>query len=262
MLPTITIFGKTIAMYGLMIVLGLFIGIGIAIARHKSNNFKKDDIIFASCYAGIGLVIGAKLLYILTTLPQIIKNWDVLVSDINNFYQLLTGGFVFYGGFIGAAIGFYIYCRQYNLNTIKMLDFFAPIIPIIHSFGRIGCFFAGCCYGINYEGLLHIIFEHSPVAPNGIPLFPIQLVESASNLSFGIILLFYAKKTERKPGKVIGLYVIYYAIMRFTFEFLRGDIIRGFFLNLSTSQWISFLLLPIGVWLFFDMKIKKKYSSI
>lgn len=257
MLPTIAIFGKTIAMYGFMIALGLFVGIVIAVARRRPYNFEKDDIIFASCYAGIGLVIGAKLLYILTILPQLMEHWEAIVTDMNNFYQILSGGFVFYGGFLGAAAGFYIYCRQYHLDVIKMLDFFAPIVPIIHGFGRIGCFFAGCCYGIGYEGPFHIIFNHSQVAQNGIPLLPIQLIESVSNLIAGILLLLYAKP-DRRPGKVIGLYVIYYAIMRFTYEFLRGDIIRGFLLHLSTSQWISLLLLPIGIYLFLVRNQKNK----
>lgn len=260
MLPTITILNKTIAMYGLMIVLGILIGVGIAVIRRKPYHYDKDDILFASSYAGIGLVLGAKLLYIITVLPQIIENWDILSSDINNFYYILSGGFVFYGGLIGAAIGFSIYCRQYHLNIKKMLDFFAPIIPIIHGFGRVGCFLAGCCYGIAYEGPLHIIFEHSPVAPNGISLFPIQLVESASNFIAGILLLIYSKP-NRRPGKTIGLYIIYYAIMRFIYEFLRGDIVRGQFFNISTSQWISFLLLPIGAYLCFEVK-KKNYSDM
>lgn len=256
MLPTITVLNRPIAMYGFMIVLGIFIGVGIAVARRKPYQFEKDDILFASCYAGIGLVLGAKLLYILTILPQIINKWEILSSDMNYFYHILSGGFVFYGGLIGAAIGFTIYCKQYHLDIIKMLDFFAPIIPIIHGFGRIGCFFAGCCYGIEYEGPLHIIFEHSPVAPNGIPLFPIQLSESASNFLAGSILLIYGKP-NRRPGKAIGLYIMYYAIMRFLYEYLRGDVARGQLLTFSTSQWISFLLLPIGTYLFFGLKQRR-----
>jgi len=256
MLPTINVLNRPIAMYGFMIVLGICIGVGIAVARRKPYQFEKDDILFASCYAGIGLVIGAKLLYIFILLPQLIKHWDTLTADSRYFYHILSGGFVFYGGLIGATAGFTIYCRQYHLNTIKMLDFFAPIIPIIHSFGRIGCFFAGCCYGISYQGFFHIIFEHSPVAPNGIPLFPIQLIESAGNLITGILLLIY-EKPDRRMGKPIGLYIMCYAIMRFIYEFFRGDVARGHFLNISTSQWISLLLLPIGAYLFFGVKQRR-----
>ncbi|NLK27952.1 MAG: prolipoprotein diacylglyceryl transferase, partial [Clostridiales bacterium] len=247
---------KTIAMYGLMIALGILIGVFIAVQRCKKYNFSKEDVIFASCYAGIGLILGAKILYILTILPVFIDNWNALITDINHLFLLLSGGFVFYGGFLGAIIGFLIYAKQYHLNFINLLDLIAPSIPIIHGFGRIGCFFAGCCYGIPYEGPFHIIFEHSPIAPNGTPLFPVQLLESICNLIAGGLLILYAKPT-RRPGKVLGLYTIYYTVFRFTFEFLRGDALRGIFLNLSTSQWISLAILPLGLYLFFGTDLIK-----
>ncbi|NLO10047.1 MAG: prolipoprotein diacylglyceryl transferase [Clostridiales bacterium] len=250
MLPTITIFGKTIAMYGLMITLGIFIGVMIAILRRRKYNISKDDVLFSSCYGGIGLVVGAKLLYIITITPILIKNWNFIMSNFKVLYNVLSGGFVFYGGLIGAIIGYYLYCRQYKIDFIMLMDLMAPSIPIIHGIGRIGCFFAGCCYGIHYDGPLHIVFENSIAAPNGIPMFPTQLVESVLNILAGILLILYTRR-ERKSGKVIGLYVIYYSIMRFFLEFLRGDISRGIILSLSTSQLISILLLPLGLYLFF-----------
>ncbi len=256
MLPTITIFGKIVAMYGLTIVIGIFIGIAIALLRRKRHNIDKDDIIFSACYAGIGLIIGAKLIYIITIIPGLIANWDLISSDIHNLLYILTSGFVFYGGLIGAVIGYYIYCRQYKIDFIKLIDLMAPSIPIIHGIGRIGCFFAGCCYGIRYEGYFHLIFKNSPVAPNGIALFPIQLLESMCNIVAGVLLIIYARK-DRKPGQVIGLYIIYYSIARFLLEFLRGDIMRGVFLHVSTSQWISLAMLPIGLYLLLGHKEKK-----
>lgn len=248
MLPTITVFGKTIAMYGLMITLGIIIGVMIALLRRKKYNISKDDIVFSSCYAGIGLVVGAKLLYIITIVPAIIENWNIIISDIRILYDALSAGFVFYGGLIGAVIGYYIYCRQYKLNFKMLMDLMAPSIPIIHGTGRIGCFFAGCCYGFHYDGPFHIIFEHSTVAPNGIALFPIQIVESILNIMVGILLILYTKR-ERKEGQAIGIYILCYSIMRFLLEFLRGDISRGIIFNLSTSQLISILLLPVGLYL-------------
>ncbi len=257
MLPTISIFGKTIAMYGLMIVIGIFIGVAIAIFRHKKYSISKDDVMFSSCYAGIGLIVGAKLLYIITIIPILIRNWSIIIADIQILLQVLSGGFVFYGGLFGAVIGYYIYSRQYKLDFMELIDLIAPSIPIIHGIGRIGCFFAGCCYGQHYDGPFHIIFRNSTAAPNGIPLFPIQLVESICNLAAGIVLLIYARRI-RKPGRVTGIYIVYYSIMRFLLEFLRGDISRGIIFNLSTSQIISIFLLPLGLYLIIGYKAKRK----
>lgn len=256
MLPTITVFGKTIAMYGLMITMGIFIGIMIALSRSKKYNINKDDIFYSSCYGGIGLLIGAKLLYIITIIPVIVRNWVVIMSDTKQLIYSLSAGFVFYGGLLGAAMGFYLYCRKYKVDFPSLIDLLAPSLPIIHGIGRIGCFFAGCCYGMHYDGPFHIIFENSTVAPNGVALFPIQLVESILNISAGIVILLYTRRT-RKQGQAIGMYIIYYSIMRFILEFFRGDAARGIALNISTSQWISLLLLPIGIFLFLGIKIKR-----
>ena len=260
MLPTINIFGKTIAMYGLMITLGILIGVIIALSRRSKYKVSKDDVIFSSCYGGIGLLLGAKLLYIVTIIPAVIKNWNAIMSDLKILYQALSGGFVFYGGLIGAAIGYYIYCKQFKISFLKLMDLMAPSIPIIHGIGRIGCLLAGCCYGIHYEGPFHIIFRHSPVAPNGIPLFPTQIVESILNIIAGISLIIYTVR-DRKEGQAIGIYIIYYSLMRFIIEFLRGDVLRGMFLNISTSQLISILLLPIGLYMFFKPKRTPKFLS-
>ncbi len=256
MLPTINIFGKTIAMYGLMICLGIFCGIMIALLRRKKYNISKDDTFFSSCYAGIGLIVGAKLLYIITIIPIIIRNWSLVISDIRILYDAISGGFVFYGGLLGAVIGYYIYCRTYKIDFINLIDLMAPSIPIIHGIGRIGCFFAGCCYGKHYDGPFHIVFENSTAAPNGIPLFPMQILEAILNITAGIILIVYARKIRRQ-GRTIGLYIIYYSIMRFLLEFLRGDVSRGIIFNISTSQLISILLLPIGLYIFFNTKSRK-----
>lgn len=249
MLPSVQIFGKSIAMYGLMIAIGFIAGVGLAVIRSKKYSIPKEDVFFASCYAGIGLIVGAKLLYIITVLPKIIEYREIIFSDYRILLGLISGGFVFYGGLIGAILGIYIYCRQFHINLLGLVDLLGPSIPLIHAFGRIGCYLAGCCYGIHYDGPLHIVFENSSVGLNGVPLFPIQLLESVLNFIAAGVLLIYARK-PRKTGRVIGSYLIYYTIARFVLEFLRGDIERGFLLGISTSQWISLLLLPLAIWIF------------
>lgn len=257
MLPTIQVFNKTIAMYGTMILIGLLIGVAIAALRSKKYMIESEDIIFSSCYGGIGLLIGAKLFYLITVIPEIIRYHHQIIANFSAFSHLISGGFVFYGGLIGAAVGYYIYCRQYHINLGKLLDIIAPSIPIMHGFGRIGCFFAGCCYGIKYDGPLHIIFHNSPVGPNQLSLFPVQLLESCLNFLVGIFLLIYSKP-HRRQGKVLGIYLIYYATARFILEYLRGDISRGFILGISTSQWISIVLMPIGILIFFGSKSSRQ----
>lgn len=257
MLPVINVFGITIGMYGLMIAIGLITGISIAILRSKKHGLLKQDVLFASFFGCIGLFIGAKLLYVLIMLPQLIQSFKQLMTAPDLLLAFFLGGFVFYGGLIGAVLGIYIYCRLFKLSFLPLLDHLIPSIPIIHAFGRLGCFFAGCCYGIPYSGVLSVSFHNDLSAPADISLFPVQLTESAINLVAGILLLLYASK-QRAGGKLSGIYLLYYAIMRFFLEFLRGDIERGQLLGLSSSQWISLLLIPCGIALLIYAKKTKE----
>ncbi|HIZ55462.1 MAG TPA: prolipoprotein diacylglyceryl transferase, partial [Firmicutes bacterium] len=205
---------------------------------------------FSGCYACIGLMIGGKILYLLTILPTLWNHRDQITEPLELIQDLLLGGFVFYGGLCGALAGILLYARQFHLDAFRLLDLLTPVIPLVHAVGRVGCFCAGCCYGRPVDPPFGVYFEASLTAPHDMALFPVQLLESALNLLLFGILLFLGRK-PRKKGTLLGLYLSLYAVLRFGLEFLRYDAERGSFLFLSTSQWISLFLLPVGLWLFF-----------
>ena len=249
MLPTFNIFGYEIASYGFLIFLGIIIGSVVAVQYFsKFYTIKKEDIVYAILYGIIGLGIGAKLLYILTNIPFLIENYETL--DLwDTLLQMFKGGFVFYGGLIGGIIGIFIYSKQFKISFKNLLLILVPVIPLVHSIGRIGCLCAGCCYGMEYHGFGAIIFHNSNLAPNGIPLFPMQIVEAFCLFIIFIILLVTYKRFLG-TYKTVGLYCILYSIVRFTLEFFRGDLIRGIYFSLSTSQWISIVIFIIGIAIF------------
>lgn len=246
MLPYINIFGYNIATYGLIIFIGIFIGAIISIFYFtKFFNIKKEDVFYCILYAVIGVGIGAKLLYIITNIPFLIENYQTL-DLYNTFLQMLKGGFVFYGGLIGGILGVFIYSKQFKISFKELLLILLPVVPLIHSIGRIGCLCAGCCYGMEYHGFGAIAFHDSLLAPNDVPLFPMQVVEAICNFIIFIVLLVTYKKFLG-TYKTVGLYLVLYSIVRFTLEFFRGDLIRGIYFSLSTSQWISIVLFIIGI---------------
>lgn len=246
MLPYINIFGKQIATYGLIIVFGIIIGSIVAILYFsKFNKIKKDDVLYSILYGIIGIVVGAKILYLLTNIQLLIRSKDI----VSTFLQMLSGGFVFYGGLIGGILGIFIYAKQFKIEFKPLLLTIVPTIPLVHSIGRIGCLLAGCCYGMEYNGIGAITFHNSLIAPNEISLFPIQIIECICNLLIFMILTITYKK-DTGTYKTVGLYCILYSIVRFTLEFFRGDLIRGIYFGLSTSQWISILLLILGIIIF------------
>ena len=249
MLPTINVLGVEVATYGICVFVGIIVGVIFAIKYFaKFNNIEKADVVYCTCYAVIGLGVCAKLLYIITNIPFLINNYQNLdfFSTIENLFK---GGFVFYGGLIGAVLGIFIYAKQFKLSFKSLLLTFVPVIPLIHAIGRIGCLWAGCCYGIEYSGFGSIVFHDTVFAPVNIQLFPTQLLESICNLIIFIVLLLTYKKNAGTYRTVI-LYCILYSVVRFSIEFLRGDLIRGFLLNLSVSQWISIILFITGIFLY------------
>ena len=255
MLPYINILGRMVPTYGLLAFTGIVVAICFGVFYFsKFYDIKKEDIFYASMFAIIGIGIGAKLLYIITILPDLIERFNIL--DWKTLIpRLLQGGFVFYGGLIGGVVGLYVYAKSFKISFKKLCMILIPVVPIFHSIGRIGCLLAGCCHGIEYNGFGSITFYNTELAPVGVPLFPMQIVESICNLIIFIIILVTYKKFKG-TYKTIALYALLYSIVRFILEFYRGDAARGIIL-LSTSQWISIALFIVGIALFiYDKKNK------
>jgi phosphatidylglycerol:prolipoprotein diacylglycerol transferase len=209
----------------------------------------------------IFLSIFNKIILNIVTLPHIIENYEFYSSDKETMLYSLFGGYVFYGGLIGGIIMGMVYGKIFKINPIKLVDIYAPLIPLIHGFGRVGCFFAGCCYGAPSEKY-GVYFDALGGAPLGVKLFPIQLVEAGINFIVFAVLLIFAIKKIFKLGGITGAYLSIYAVERFILEFFRYDSIRGGLLGISTSQWISIILFPIGIALIlFGKKIFKEKTK-
>ena len=145
---------------------------------------------------------------------------------------------------LGGLAGAWLFCKQRRLSFDTLGRDLVPALPLFHAFGRVGCFLAGCCYGIPAPaGWLGVTFPASAIeAPSGVPLLPVQLYEAA-----GCVLLFLLLDhlTDRgwPGGRLLALYLALYAVFRFLLEFLRGDAVRGSLGPLSTSQVISLAVL-------------------
>ena len=236
--------------YGSLIFLGLLLGTIIAMFTAKKYNIEKIDILLSTILAGIGIIVGAKLVFMITVIPDVIKHFDFCKTHILETIMYLFGGYVFYGGLIGALLAYLFYCKWFKVDFGSLINIISPVIPLVHSFGRIGCFLGGCCYGIEYHGKFAVQFPENEFVEglNACERFPVQLLEAFINLLLFFFLFYFARKI-RKPGTILGIYLICYSIIRFSVEFLRGDVERGILFGVSTSQWISLLLIPIGIYL-------------
>ncbi len=182
MLPFIEVLGKQIPMYSVMTLLGAGLGLLYFKLREKKMRFPEADAELALIYCFLGLLIGAKILYLITVWPEFVYDLRFVFSQTDTFLQDLQGGFVFYGGMLGAVFSGWLYCRINKLDFFALCEVLMPVFALLHAFGRFGCFCMGCCYGTLSETLA-IAYTHSPVAPNGIPLLPVQLFEAAFELT-------------------------------------------------------------------------------
>lgn len=257
MYPYFEIFGRTIGSYAAMSYLGLIAAILVAWRLTKDTGLKFEDILLLAVSLALGLLVGGVAMYALTRYRQIIECTALIfghiragtleLSHITQAIRLCFGGMVFYGGMIGAAIALFIHMKVAKLSCRAQLwDVFAVCVPLFHGFGRIGCFLGGCCYGkVSDFGFI----AHNELLPemSGVRRFPVALLESAfCFLIFALLLYCNRKKIAR--GKCVYLYLTIYPIGRFLIEFLRGDEIRGFLFGLSTSQWISLILLAFALY--------------
>jgi len=219
----------------------LIIGAAVAALRAKKYCLKDTDVILCATFAGIGLVSGGVILYAIVQTPRLVQHWAHFSDNFLMALQFLFGGMVFYGGLFGTFLGLWLFARIFKQDFGNILRVTVPVMPLTHGIMRLGCFAAGCCHGIIHE-TLGIAFTRSPVAANGVPFLPVPLFETAMNLIIFAIIWQFSKK-PRKPLHLICLYAIPYAIGRFALEFLRGDAARGTILTLSTSQFISILVM-------------------
>lgn len=237
--------------YGLMIAIGVIFAFYVGMYRAKRKGLDPEFVYDVGVISGIAGIVGTRILYYIVELPSIIKDPSILW----NFHY----GYIVFGGIIGGVLMGLIYCKIKKQDFLRYFDLIMPSIVLAQGFGRIGCFFAGCCYGKETTLPIGIAFHHSNVAPNGVPLIPTQLISSAGDFLLFFILVKFAK-CPRKKGRVGGLYLVLYSIGRFFVELLRDDY-RGSIGFLSTSQIISIATVIVGSILYVMAKPQESEES-
>lgn len=232
--------------YGLLVALAFLAGLWMATRLGKRAKLNTDAITNLGVYCALAAIVGAKVMMFLVDIPYYTEH----PGEIFSFSTLQAGG-VFYGGLLGALAVAAWYMRKTHLPGLLTADVFAPGIALGHGIGRLGCFSAGCCWGVECHLPWAVTFNN-PVAnqlvgvPLHMPLHPTQLYESFSEfLIFGILYWRFGK--PHSTGAIISLYLMLYSTARFIVEFFRfheqGNLWGG---PLDTSQWLSIALFLTG----------------
>ena len=218
--------------YGIMMALAFLAGIAHWnwLGRRTGRDVSlAGDLAFWLMAGGI---VGARAAYV-------ISNFDYYRAAPQEIIRIDQGGLIYYGGFMGGAIAFFILAAWRNVKPLDLADFTITALPLGHAFGRIGCFLNGCCGGR--------LAGHPSCLTGNLTHYPVQLYESSFNLVlYGLLTWFYVKHRKNRHGSVLALYLMTYPIGRILLEYLRGDD-RMRWGNLDVAQEISLGLIVVGL---------------
>jgi phosphatidylglycerol:prolipoprotein diacylglycerol transferase len=230
--------------YGVLLAAAYLLGLQFALVRARGRGLDANRVMDLGIWIIISALVGAKLLLL-------IVDFDTFRRSTAELMTLMRSGGVFYGGLIAAVLVAMWYMRRHKLPLWSVSDAFAPGIALGHVIGRLGCFFAGCCFGRATDVPWAVTFtseyaRQNVGTPLNISLHPTQLYEAGAELLILGLLLLLERRGRSFPGRTFWSYMLVYGITRFIIEFYRGDA-RGMVGALSTSQFVSVLLVPLSI---------------
>ena len=233
--------------YGVLLAAAYLLGLQFALVRGRRRGLDPNRVMDLGIWVIVSALVGAKLLLL-------IVDFDTFKNSPQELWALLRSGGVFYVGLIAAVTVALFYLWRHRMPMWTVTDAFAPGIALGHVVGRLGCLFAGCCFGRETDVPWAITFTNPEAATNGTPLnrplHPTQLYEAGAELLILGFLLLFERRGRAFPGRTFWTYLLLYGVSRFVIEFYRGDS-RGMIGTLSTSQFVSIVIVPLSVIMLF-----------
>jgi phosphatidylglycerol:prolipoprotein diacylglycerol transferase len=280
-----SLLGEPIPAYFAMLMIGFALATLVAARMAKRQGLDHEVIIDLSLLSLITGVLGGRLLHVfadgyfwdyvhLCTNPdaviwravssigechQLGGRWDsetalchAIERDCFAWAAFWSGGLAYYGGLAVATLAGIAFLRRERFPVGKGIDIVGAVLPLGICFGRLGCFFGGCCFGLPIDPPLGLVFppgspasyeqfEAGLLPDKNLPSLPVhatQLYEAAGCLAIAAFLLLWLHPRKRFDGQVLLACLGLYAVLRFALEYLRADD-RGAWLGLSTSQLIG-----------------------
>ena len=245
----------SVHLYGICVAAGIVLTLFLA---HRSS-FVADRIpthlllplVNAVILAGI---IGGRLLFVCT-------EWDEMHSW-GDVVAVWDGGFSVLGSIIAGLVTIFFFVRHHRLSLLATLDVAGLYGPLVQAFGRIGCFFAGCCHGTPTNAWWAVTYTSPLVNPDCVPLHPTQLYNST--LLFALFLIQLHLVRRAPPAGLIGAFGFGgLGFTRFITDFWRADHVP-WLLGLSVSQLLSLILLgfAVGIGVTSARRTRRQSSSL
>lgn len=257
MYPELFHIGKFVVFsYGFFIMLGVLFAFLYFFQNRRVIGLSVDEIseLFLWCFASV--FVGGKLFYYLEKPLYFLSNPSEMIKNLGQ-------GFVFYGSFLVTIPVLVWWFRKHRISVASGFDLLAIGGALVHGFGKIGCFMAGCCHGKQCDASIGVVFTdpHSAAMPLNVPLYPVQLWDSIVILLIVGFMLIY-KKYKKFEGELFLIYGILYGILRFITENYRGDESRGYIIQdvLTHSQLIAVFVILFCFIMYVNRLRKHKIS--
>lgn len=268
----ISVFGFSIAYYGIIIGIGMLTGIWVAQSDAKRRGQDPDIYLDFALYGIIFAIIGARLYYV-------IFEWDMYKDNLLQIFNLRAGGLAIYGGVIGAVLTLIVFTRKRKLSFFSMAD--SGVLGLITGqiIGRWGNFFNCEAFGGYTDSLLAMRIKRSLVnenmlnadvlnhliVENGveyIQVHPTFLYESLWNLGVLMFMLWYRKR-KKFDGEMLWIYLAGYGLGRFWIEGLRTDQLILFGTGIAVSQGLSLILVlaSVGVLIYHYRRLSERQKE-
>lgn len=231
--------------YGVMMAIGIWLAIFVARRLAPQVGIEPDKFTDMAIFAVLGGLAGSYVNFVIS------YDWSRFKANPLGILKFWEGGLVFLGGLIGGIVFAIIYIRRRRWSFWEVADICAVSIPLAYGFGRIGCFLAGCCYGLPCQLPWAVTFPGLAG-----PRHPTQLYSMI--LGFALAAFAgYFRKRRRFAGQSFLLYLFLYGIGRGAIEILRDEP-KVFGTSLSVAQFTG-LLLIIAATVLYPI-LRKKYS--
>lgn len=236
LLIALTFFGVEVSWYGVLFGLGFLVALCLA---GQNCQFREIDSEFPFTLVWFVFpfsILGARLYYLI---------FNGGIQSFAEIFRIWEGGLAIYGGVIGGLLGLILCCIIKKINIISTTDIVAPLLSLGQFFGRIGCVFGECCYGVE---VTNKALQWFPVAVEvrGNYYFATNFYESLFNLALFFVLTKLLRKIEIKGIPTCG-YLVGYGLIRFILETFRAEEQTLFVGGYPVSKLVSIVCVLVGV---------------
>ncbi len=270
---SISVFGFSIAYYGIIIGIGMLCGVLLATFLAKKNGENVDMYYDYAMFTLVAAIIGARIYYVIFA-------WDEYKDNLWEIFNIRAGGLAIYGGVLASALTLFIFCKVRKVSFFQIGDNAVYGLLLGQAIGRWGNFFNMEAFGGYTDNLFAMRLNRAKVyssmitaqlnadmeanlpdlAADYIQVHPTFLYESMWNLGVLCLMLFY-RKHKKFQGELTWLYFLVYGLGRIWIEGLRTDQLKLWHTSLAVSQWLSLLLIILAVIMIIRGRKKARAAS-